>query len=113
MIGLGLIELAVLAFITCVILLILIIVVIGSMRPEAEPLTQHGTPRLVRMPQRGILGGVCAGFAYRVGMPTWVSRVLLVFLALASGTGVLVYLVLWIFMPKASYLPDDYESRAT
>jgi phage shock protein C len=46
------------------------------------------------------LGGVCAGIATAVGVESWVMRLLAVILALFGGTGVLLYILLWILVPS-------------
>jgi phage shock protein PspC (stress-responsive transcriptional regulator) len=46
------------------------------------------------------LGGVCGGIAALTGVEAWIWRLLLTLLALFGGTGVLVYLLLWIFVPS-------------
>ena len=48
------------------------------------------------------IGGVCGGFAKLTAVEAWVWRLLLVVLALFGGTGVLLYLLLWIFVPEES-----------
>ena len=54
---------------------------------------------LVR-PQRGkVIAGVCAGIADRVGLPRWLVRLGFVLFGL-FGVGELVYIVMWILMPK-------------
>ncbi len=45
------------------------------------------------------LGGVCGGLARISGFATWLWRALFVLLAVCGGTGVLVYALLWIFVP--------------
>jgi phage shock protein PspC (stress-responsive transcriptional regulator) len=45
------------------------------------------------------LGGVCGGLARATGLESWVWRLIVVILALFGGTGVLLYLLLWIFVP--------------
>ena len=47
-------------------------------------------------------GGVCGGLAASTDMPSWAWRVLFVMLALLHGLGILLYILLWIFMPLAS-----------
>lgn len=56
------------------------------------------------------VGGVCAGLAYRTGLPTWLIRLALVLLILCKGIGLLPYVLLWIFVPKAE-APSDYTAR--
>lgn len=54
--------------------------------------------------------GVCGGFAYFIGVPTWIIRVLVVVLVLSSVGGVgLGYFLLGIFVPKWEQDPEDYE----
>ena len=45
------------------------------------------------------LGGVCSGIARSMGMAPWVWRLFFTGLVLCAGTGVLVYLLFWIFVP--------------
>jgi len=45
------------------------------------------------------LGGVCSGIARAMGMAPWVWRLFFTGLVLCAGTGVLVYLLFWIFVP--------------
>ena len=45
------------------------------------------------------LGGVCAGIARVTGTETWVWRLLFALLFVFAGTGLLIYLLLWIFVP--------------
>lgn len=60
-----------------------------------------------RVPNRGWLGGVCAGFAYSLGCPTWVLRILMI---VFGGELFLVYLLLWLVMPEWDNTPEDYEA---
>ena len=47
------------------------------------------------------LGGVCGGLAELTGLAAWLWRMALTLLALCGGTGVLLYLLLWLFVPVA------------
>jgi phage shock protein PspC (stress-responsive transcriptional regulator) len=49
--------------------------------------------------ERNVLGGVCAGLADSTGMETWAWRLLFT-LAFFFGPGLLIYLLMWIFVPK-------------
>lgn len=46
------------------------------------------------------LGGVCGGLAQISGLAPWVWRLIFALLVLCAGTGALVYLLLWIFVPE-------------
>jgi phage shock protein PspC (stress-responsive transcriptional regulator) len=45
------------------------------------------------------LGGVCAGIGQVSGIDAWIWRLLFVVLFLFGGTGLVAYLLLWIFVP--------------
>lgn len=45
------------------------------------------------------LGGVCGGIARSTGMESWVWRLLFAVLFIFAGAGLLVYLLLWMFVP--------------
>ena len=45
------------------------------------------------------LGGVCSGLAAVTGVESWVWRLIVTVLALFGGTGLLLYILLWIFVP--------------
>lgn len=45
------------------------------------------------------LGGVCGGIGRLTGVASWTWRLLFALLALCAGTGVLVYLLLWVLLP--------------
>ncbi len=46
------------------------------------------------------VGGVCGGIARSTGMESWVWRLLFAVLFICAGAGLLVYLLLWIFVPS-------------
>ena len=46
------------------------------------------------------LGGVCGGLGQITGFAAWAWRALFALLVLCAGTGVLVYLLLWILVPE-------------
>ena len=46
------------------------------------------------------LGGVCGGIARSTGVEAWVWRLLFAALFICAGIGVLVYALLWIFVPS-------------
>ena len=46
-----------------------------------------------------ILGGVCGGLARYLGVDTVLVRLFFVLFAILAGSGLLVYVLLWILMP--------------
>jgi phage shock protein PspC (stress-responsive transcriptional regulator) len=45
------------------------------------------------------LGGVCAGVGQATGIEPWIWRLMFALLFMFGGTGLVVYLLLWIFVP--------------
>src|SRR4051812_48928876 len=56
---------------------------------------------LRRDPANGVIGGVCAGLAPRLGVDALVLRVVFVVVASAGGAGIGLYLLAWVFIPAA------------
>ena len=48
-----------------------------------------------------MIGGVCAGIAEYLGLDPTIVRIGWVLLLFFAGVGILLYLILWIVMPKA------------
>lgn len=46
------------------------------------------------------LGGVCGGISRITGIDAWIWRLLFTLLVLCVGTGLFVYILLWIFVPE-------------
>lgn len=55
------------------------------------------------------VGGVCGGLGVSTGMDSWLWRLVFALLLLAGGTGVVVYLVLWIFVPLDTAQPVSQQ----
>jgi phage shock protein PspC (stress-responsive transcriptional regulator) len=52
------------------------------------------------------LGGVCGGLAPMTSLPSWAWRLIFAMLALCGGSGLMVYLLLWILVPKEDGIVD-------
>lgn len=46
------------------------------------------------------IGGVCGGLGAMLGLEPWIIRLLMTVLFFIGGTGLLVYVLLWIFIPS-------------
>jgi phage shock protein PspC (stress-responsive transcriptional regulator) len=55
---------------------------------------------LVRPVRGRLIAGVCAGLALRFATSPWLIRVLFLVSMLLPGPQILIYLALWIIMPK-------------
>ncbi|MFP4170640.1 MAG: PspC domain-containing protein [Methanomassiliicoccales archaeon] len=69
-----------------------------------EPVVSPGAPSqrpLYRSGPDRIIGGVCAGLGRHFGVDPWLFRVVFIVALFASfGAAVLVYVLLWFFLPK-------------
>ncbi len=59
---------------------------------------------LSRRPDRGLLGGVCAGMAEHFGAPVAIVRVVMVVMVAFGGVGIAVYALAWTLVPVS---PDS------
>lgn len=67
--------------------------------------------RLFRDPDDRVLGGVCSGISAYVGQdPVWL-RLLFAVLFFSFGTGVLIYVVLWMILPTAKTTAEKLQMR--
>ena len=67
--------------------------------PAADIPAVTAINRLRRSRNDRWIGGVCGGVAQITGVESWVWRLILVTMALFGGAGVLLYVLLWIFVP--------------
>jgi phage shock protein PspC (stress-responsive transcriptional regulator) len=58
--------------------------------------------RLAKSNKDKVIGGVCGGLGEHTSVPAWTWRLLFVFAVICFGTGVLLYILMWIFMPSSS-----------
>ncbi len=71
----------------------------------------RGEKRFFRNPDEKVIAGICSGIgAYFHLDPVWVRLLFIVFFA-AGGSGILVYLVLWIVVPEAKSTTDRLVMR--
>jgi phage shock protein PspC (stress-responsive transcriptional regulator) len=64
----------------------------GSFGAELNALRRSRTDRW--------LGGVCGGLAKASGVDSWVWRLVFALCTITFGFGIVVYLLLWIFVPE-------------
>lgn len=71
----------------------------------AEP--QRGYKRLFRDTENKWVAGVLGGLAAYIGMdPIWLRVIMLLLLLLGKGTPILIYVLLWILVPRAESAAD-------
>ncbi len=86
---------------------ILWIIVPGSGRLADD---QH-FKKLYRNPDNRTIGGVCSGLAAYFNTDVTIVRLLFVLAVLLFGSGILLYIVLWISMPEAKSLTEKMEMQ--
>jgi len=78
---------------------------------EKENKERGGIRRLYRDSDDAVLGGVCSGIAYYFGIdPVWLRLTFVIALFLA-GSGPLLYIILWIVIPKANSTAEKLQMR--
>lgn len=78
---------------------------------KEEPKANTYEKKLLRSADDVVLGGVCSGLGYYFGIQTKWVRILFVLFFLFGGSGVLLYIVLWIVMPLATSRSDRMAMR--
>lgn len=68
-------------------------------------------PRLLRDPVQGILGGVCLGLAHYFNTEANIVRIIFICLFVFGGSGGILYLVLWMLLPKAESTADRLRMK--
>ena len=71
-----------------------------------EEKTTEEPKRLYRSENDKMLGGVCGGVAAYLKIDSSVVRIVFALLTLGLGTGILVYLVLWVVLPQKSMVTN-------
>ena len=67
--------------------------------PAADIPAVAAMNRLRRSRSDRWIGGVCGGLAVITGVEAWIWRLSFALLACLGGTGLLLYILLWIFVP--------------
>lgn len=81
----------------------------GEVPPPGS--TFQGPKKLLRDPDGRILGGVAAGLAYYFGIDVIWIRLLFLVLLFTGGLALLIYLILWLVVPKARTTTDRLRMR--
>lgn len=68
--------------------------------------------RLTRSRTNCMLGGVCGGLGQYLGIDPTFVRIFFVLLFVMDGAGVLIYLLLWVLVPREDQIAADGSSTA-
>jgi phage shock protein C len=58
------------------------------------------------------LGGVCGGLAQITGLAAWAWRLIFTLLFLCAGSGAVIYVLLWLFVPEQDLPVSSSETPA-
>jgi len=78
---------------------------------KSKDYTRKENRKLYRDPENAIFGGVAAGMASYFGIEAWIVRLLLVVLTFPLQVIPIIYIVLWIALPKALTSAQKLEMR--
>jgi len=80
-------------------------------RPNNFTATNKAYKKIYRDGEKRILGGVCSGLGHYFNIdPVWV-RILFILLFFAYGLSFVIYLILWVIIPKAVTVADVLEMK--
>lgn len=81
----------------------------GSTQKRRERFGPSGYRRMYRDPDNRILGGVCSGMSAYWQIDPIILRILFVIAFLGFGTGLIIYIILWIVLPEAKTKAQKLE----
>ena len=68
--------------------------------PPPKPSGWDSLRTVKRSAKDCVIGGVCGGLGAVTPVPSWMWRVIFLFTFCAYGVGLLLYVIMWICMPK-------------
>ena len=92
--------------------LFIVYIVMWIVTPSSDELTeQQKIKKMYRDPDTKVLGGVAGGIAAYFGIDVVIIRLIFFVLIFAAGTGLILYLIMWIIIPEAKTLTDKMEMQ--
>jgi signal transduction histidine kinase len=77
----------------------------------AAEMSARGVPKLNRREEGAVVAGICSGVAHALGVDPTAVRLVFAILTLAGGSGIVLYLGLWLFLPPPE-APDGARGGA-
>jgi phage shock protein PspC (stress-responsive transcriptional regulator) len=72
---------------------------------------QKTSKRLYRDPDTRMLGGVCGGLGAYFNIGPIIFRIIFILISFGMGSGIIIYVILWIVIPEASTTAQKLEMR--
>lgn len=79
--------------------------------PTQRPEPEYAPKRLFRDPDNKYIGGVCGGLGAYFQIDATLVRIIFLLTLFLGGGGLILYLVLWIVVPKARTMSDRLSMR--
>lgn len=93
-------------------LLILVYIILWIVLPVSEELEDESNiKKMYRDPDNKVLAGVSSGVAAFFGVDVTLIRVLFVVFTIFFGTGLVVYIILWIALPEAKTITEKMKMQ--
>ena len=83
----------------------------NNKRTTKSKFSSRGYHRMYRDPDNRIIGGVCAGIGAYWSIDPVIIRIIFIAFTFAGGLGTLIYLILYIALPKARTMAQKIEMR--
>ena len=83
----------------------------SSWNSKRKRMNYKTAKRLFRDPDNRIIGGVCGGLGAYFNIDPIVFRIIFVLIALGMGSGIIIYIILWIAIPEALTTAQKLEMR--
>lgn len=80
---------------------------ISSTKKTKGKSTTSEPKRIYRVQQNKVIAGIATGIGDYFSLDPTIIRLLFVFMAFFGGTGIIIYIILWIIMPNESELKDS------
>lgn len=95
---------------------LLLYIILWAVIPEASVIESNqdggaGAKRLYRNPDDKTIGGVCSGVAQYIGIDAVWLRIAFLIALFIFGTGILVYIILWIAIPEAKTSAEKLQMK--
>lgn len=83
----------------------------SSKESKRRSMYNRNSKKMYRDPDNRILGGVCSGLSAYFNVDPIVFRIIFILIALGMGSGLIIYIILWIVIPEASTTAQKLEMR--
>lgn len=91
---------------------LILYIILWIVLPASNELEEEtSVKKMFRNPDQKVLGGVASGVASFFGVDVVIIRLLFVVFTFAGGTGLILYIILWISLPEAKTITEKMEMQ--